>query len=471
MNPILSNLTLSYPINLNDFTNIKHPLEIIYPFIEKPVEEITFDDIYEELSNPYYCSTVKISDDNELFLIFYDELKYEALKKDNVHIPEHAYKFHHLCKSCVYEYKTLKYVCGQYNKLIYNDDAIKLLNSELDNVVIQKCYEGTSILVYNHNDIWNISTRKCLDSNKSFWVKNTSFRSLFEEAMKDKFTFDDLDKNLCYLFVLVHYKNKNIVNHNINYRNSQNKYKNLVLLCATEKYTYIQKHVNVPNVEYPEQYYFKNIKELLNKLVEFNDRDVAKKLITWEGYILKIYEGDINNSRFHLAKLQTKIYQYIMQYKPNISNIYKVYLELYKIDKLNELLPYFYKGPNEIIKQINTSMKLLTKEILDLYYLTRKHNNKNMYNTLPKTYKKVLYDLHGIYITKKTNTYKNASDQEEIKIEPIKLHTVYVYLKSLQLDYLVNIFIERQELLKTDLAKYLNKDEIAIKAYTALLLQ
>lgn len=470
MNPILSNLTLSYPIDLADFIGINNPLELLYETIRTennygPEILITFDDIVNEFKKPFYCVSVRYSEPNDLLLIYYDELKYETLKTKDITIPSYVNNFHHMCKSCIFVKSTLQYIGGQHNKLIYGDDAMKLLKDDLSNVTIQKCYEGTSIVAFYHGTSWHLSTKKCLDASRSIWIKNKSFQTLFEEAMYRKFNFDDLDKNLCYLFVLVHYKNKNIVNHRTNYKNNGNNgnnydYKKIYLIAATIKHTYKEDmDATVPGVERPKEYNFDSIATLVNKLTEHNDRDVARKTITWEGYILKIYEGT-KDSKFHLAKLQTKIYQYILSYKPNLSNIYKVYLELYKIDKLNELLPYFYKGKNSITQQIHESMRVLTKEFLELYHLTRNKKNIEVYNLLPKMYKKVLYDLHGIYIKNKDNKTGN----------PINIYNVYNYLKTMDIAQLCEVFTERQGLLGTDISKYLDKVTMDIKVYTNLLL-
>ena len=118
------------------------------------------------------------------------------------------------CKSIIFEKSSMTPIASQANKILLNNEAKTVLkNSDWARVVVQPCYEGTMLLVFNHNDQWYVSTRRCLDSNQSKWVKNKSYREMFDEATQDKFNFDDLNKDYCYHFILVHYKNRNIISY------------------------------------------------------------------------------------------------------------------------------------------------------------------------------------------------------------------------------------------------------------------
>ena len=89
-----------------------------------------------------------------------------------------------------------------------------------------------------------------------------------------------------------------------------------------------------------------------------------------------------------MIKLQTEMYQKISKIKPNNSNIYQCYLELYQKDKLQFYLPFVTKYYYDIIKRINNSMRTLSKEILNIYHVTRKKKIQKFMNYLEIIIKK-----------------------------------------------------------------------------------
>jgi len=202
-------------LTINDF---------ISDLSDKKGSNITFDELKNELlkkdEDGKQIYHINIKEDDNLAMIFYN----------TVH--DNFTKLEESLRSYIIEKTTLDPIASQFNKIIYNDDAVNFIkNKNWNNVVVQPCYEGTMLLVFNYNDKWYVTTRRCLDSNKSKWIKNKSYRQLFDDAMEGKFTFDDLDKNLCYHFVLVHYKNKNIVT----YSGLGEEYKELYHVMTTKK--------------------------------------------------------------------------------------------------------------------------------------------------------------------------------------------------------------------------------------------
>ena len=478
--------------------NTTYPLDSIITLIisEKNInkEQVTCDDIKEYLARTddqgtrLYNISYKEDLDNDMILFYYNEQHENIVNTPQTNSTENA------CKSCIYVRSTLQYICSQYDRIVYNEDTLKLLNSELDNAIVQKCYEGTTLLVFNHNGKWFISTRKCIDASSSTWVRNQSYKDLFEEAIgisknntgkpksiantkdsKDLDFYNILDPNFAYIFILVHYKNKNIVNYNQPFKYQNRFYKQLYLCNVTIKCTYdeiTRNNYMIPNIPWTEEVYFPSVAALLEKLAEHNIQDITNKNISTEGYVLKIYKNNDKQGKFIIGKLQTDIYKYIMFYKPNVQNIYQIFLEFYKKDKLTELLPYFKKGKNNIILKIHNSMKILTKEMLELYHTTRNKKNEELYNQMPKIYKKVLYDLHGIYIKNK-KLEQNENDNEisnEKQNKSINIHDVYNFLKELPLKQLVKIFKEREKLVENPKIKCLNDKDNDIEIYTKFML-
>src|SRR5579863_6864877 len=166
----------------------------------------SFDDVKNEIlkvdENGAQIYKLAIKDNDDLFMIYYTQ---------NVGLDTLEFS----CKSVVFDKVSLKPIVSQYNKILYNDDALKFLDDKpWSNVVVQKCYEGTFVIVFWHAGKWYVTTRRCLDANESTWIKGNSYYSLFMDAIGNM-NFDNLNKEYCYHFVLVHPKNKNIVCYDI----------------------------------------------------------------------------------------------------------------------------------------------------------------------------------------------------------------------------------------------------------------
>lgn len=419
---------------------------------------ISYDDLKVELNskddhnNPKYYLSLK--EDDNLCMIFNNPTP------DNDTRDPQIVELEKSCKSIILDKSNLKPIVSQYNKILYNEEAITFLKDKpWTNVCVQKCYEGTLIIVFNHNNNWYVTTRRCLNAKDSTWVRNNSYYDMFVEAMENKFTFDELNKEYCYHFILVHHKNRNIVN----YGYLGHDYKELFHISTTEKYTLkeIVYKIN-DNVKYIQEDTFSSIDDLINELKKQDEQDKKKHRVTFEGYILKYYTGIIHESPFVTLKLQTDIYETLMKLKPNNSNLFQCYLELYQKDKLNEFLPYFTKYGIDVIKRIHGSMQTLSKEMLDLYHMTRGKKNEEIYNNLTNQYKKCLYEIHGMYVKNRSRDFVNGVDVMQEKMEgnirSINVFDIYKYLKNLPFTELRQIYHDRIKLSNDSKNTFINKN-------------
>lgn len=374
-------------------------------------------------------------------------------------------------KSVVFDVSTNEPVVTQFNKILFNEEAKEFLkDKDWNKIIVEKCYEGTVLTVFNYNNKWYVTTRRCLNADKSIWIKDVSFKTMFDEAIKDKFTYDDLNKNYCYFFVLLHYKNRNLINYsNLGY---DVMYKDVIHVMTTKKYENNEIDYNINNkIKKSEQVYFSNLSELIDELELISNDNQIKKTITTEGYILRYYHGEVKNSNFTVMKLQTDLYKKLIKIKPNNSNLHIVYLELYQKDKLTEYLPYFSKYNTDIVRRINNSMRTIAQEILDIYHGTRQQNNPNVYKELKEQYKKTLYDIHGIFIKYRKPKFNNEKNKI-ISNRSITVHDVYHYLKNKQPLYLRQIYQERIQMLKNNyFDKFLNKECLDTITLTMLMFQ
>lgn len=349
-------------------------------------------------------------------------------------------------KSVIIDKKTLTPIATQFNKLFYNNDTINFISSKnWENVKIKYCYEGTMILVFYMYDQWYFCTRKCLDAKKSSWIKGISYYDLFVESINGKFSIDELDKNNCYHFIIVHHKNKNIVDytHELGHH-----YKNIVLAMTSKLKTFerIEYFIN-DKIIYSKTLQFNNISEVEHYLKEISENDTRNKVISTEGLIFEFYENNV----LTLLKLQTPIYKYISELKPNVSNVNSLLLELYQKNKLCELAPFFTNQSGIVITRIHNAMKTISQEILNIYHATRSHKDEKLYEILPSSYKCVLYAIHGIYIEKRKKEQQQNKVSELGDHKSITVHDVYNYLKIMEPHYLRSVFIDRLSIISNPL--------------------
>jgi hypothetical protein len=441
-------------------------------------QHITFDLLKKQLLIEYPNAIFKEDNDNDICLICYNLSRLDILNNDQ---PIH---------NIVIDRQTLKIIFCQYNNIFYNNDAYDILNNkntEWNKIIINHCIEGTMIYVFNHNNKWFTTTKKCLNATDSKWNKKISHGDMFIDALNNKINIEDLNPDNCYYFALIHPENINIVDYD------SRKFVKIIMIVSKCDFKEISP-LNYNNIELlnmiQHPLLLENINDINIYLHYLNETDINNNKITSEGIVLKVYSGEIGNSDFKMLKIRTNIYNKFCKLKPNNNNLYQIYLELFQKDELNEYLYFFnnikhilndgieqseidtllvklnLKYPTNkeltdqnnsyinynlnknknIILRISNSIKNISEEILKLYYITRKQQYQHLYNILPSIYKKILYDIHGIYIN---NNKKNANAPTPIKNNNyITIHDIYYYLKKiLQSHQLREIFYERMLLI------------------------
>ena len=81
----------------------------------------------------------------------------------------------------------------------------------------------------------------------------------------------------------------------------------------------------------------------------------------------------------------------------------------------------------------------MSKEYLNIYHLTRKKAHPEIYEKLDETNKRILYDLHTIFIETRKNEYivnNEIADKKSLTVD-----TVYKYLKKVDIDIIENIYL------------------------------
>lgn len=341
-------------------------------------------------------------------------------------------------KSIIIDKSNLKIIVTQFNKMFYNESAIEFIaDKKWESVKTKLCFEGTMIVVFHSHGKWNVSTRKCLDAKQSMWIKDKSYYDLFMSAVDGKFQLDDLDKDNCYQFILLHHLNKNIVS----YDDAGPNYKTVVLAITTKKYTLerVDYYIN-DKIVYPVEYKYNNLFDLIDQLKLVSNDDEKNKSVSTEGIILE-YVNDKNE--LTLLKIQTDVYKYIASIKPNTSKPMAMFIEAYQKNALGNLAPYFSSRCDIIISTVNNAFKIMATELTSLYHMTNNKNNDDLYNNFPKSYKDIRYIIHGKYL----------SQTHEQKM-PIKYYDVYHLLKHADPVLVRQLFIDRDILMDKCVAQY-----------------
>ena len=366
--------------------------------------------------------------------------------------------------SFVTQYNDNSCILSVFPKPLYiNADAKHHLKNNpdmWDDFIIMQSYDGPIIQMIfdNLSQKWLTVSEHSLYANEYYGKNKTISDILLDTNKLTNNILDKLDKTLCYTFIILHNRYKNIVQYN----NLQNNYTELVLFNVSVKgspATFVPLNTLYNNdIELysnfikMSEYNFSCYDEFENSINKISHDNLLSKKITTEGFIFW------NIKKNYFIKIQTDIYININTIKSSNKNNYRIYLNLYQKDKLTDFLPYVSKYTNEIINRINISMKTLSKEFLNIYHVTRHKNNKELYNSLTELYKKILFQLHGIYIYKRKNEFNhsNISNSENISIsdlesKSISVHDIYHYLKTIPFDQLYQIYIDRLNMINNPL--------------------
>ena len=363
------------------------------------------------------------------------------------------------CRSLIVDVEDKQIVSYTCNTPICNLEAMNyLIGHNEQTKKIYKCYEGTLMSLFHNRDKWYLSTRRCLDSKSSVWNENSHF-DLFMDVLKDEGyeQFDDftanLNKDWCYNFILIHHKNKNIVDYTKEFGDN---YKKLCLAFVRERSTLCELDYDnmsevlgfkeFKNIFVAEE--IKSLEEYTSKLNNYNNDDMIN--CSDEGIVIKL---DNNKNINTYLKIQTYPYQFNKAIGLE-KNIFKGFINLYQNDKLVKYLDNNsnLNGYKKIVNPLNTQesydtigvvdaiFKVITSELYELYkklwnLKTGKHMDKELYDILPKEFKTMLYGIRGVYFKNKSDIY-NSEDNSGKQRLYLQIKDIYHYIKSVDTDVL-----------------------------------
>ncbi len=333
---------------------------------------------------------------------------------------------------------------------IYNMDAIQYLWRNKDKEKTSYvCYEGSLMSVFNYKNEWYLASRKNIFKPTDTTEQGGQFKMFMEVLENDNKTFNDfcnlLNPKYTYHFVLIHYKNENIVDYESLFGKE---YKKLCFIFAREqstqeevKSTDVNPEFLSENIILPISMSDADTKLFISKLSDDN-LSLSPDI---EGLIIKI-----NNN---VLKLQSTAYQF---YKSigNDKNMFRGFITLYQ----NNMLKKFFTNDNnkfkKIVNPMNTTesfdtigmidalFKVITSELYNLFYIlwddNGNHNNNELYKLLPREYKDILFHLRGVFFSNKSKTLDSEQN--------LKMKDVYNFIKSIDISTFEN-FIRCRKLM------------------------
>jgi len=344
------------------------------------------------------------------------------------HINQNINNVLHQLKYIIFDKQTYEPICyrEKTNLPTYLNRCMSDISSfetkEFNNISIYTNYIGSYIILFFHN-VWYF-----VFNNTIYEYNNNIFPVLYEHLNKH---IDSFDINLCYHIMLVDKRTRKIISHT-----DETNY--IVLLKTTHKQTLFTTratYINHNNMEENKRIYMSCLDELIFNLNECDTINMKTNKLVHRGYIL-VYNNIYIKYDTNLYKSLINI---IQQVNKQDKTKHHIHIKLYQQNKLNYLLQYINgDDAKEIIKRIKISLQTISREILDIYHLTRNKNNEAIYNILPYAYKHVLYKLHASYIIQKLN-----ETDEKISITN---ENIYHTLKSLDYNYLKDIYLYREQL-------------------------
>ena len=348
----------------------------------------------------------------------------------------------------VFSTQTLLPICSFYNTPIIDNNAIDMLSEVQWNcVTVHKMHlDSLHICLFWHIDNWYIAFKNTIVKiNEENNIANI-FKNVLTNQLQCEKWIDLLNKTLIYHFALKHsdFDHIGILN-----TVGDNNYITLLYICDQSLLLCDCDNNDIgiiKNMPLEKKYYFSCLDEFQTSLEITNDSDVTHKSLTCCGYSILVLSDD--KLKYINYLVRTNIYKHIVSVLPTRPNKYINYLELYQKNILGDILPYIHKYPLCVIKRINISIKTISKEILNIYHLTRQKQNTTLYECLSQHYKKTLYDLHKIYVNQKYGDFIVKSNEMLKEKKSISVDVVYNYIKGLLVDDLIQLFIDRKTLMQ-----------------------
>lgn len=374
-------------------------------YLESKLNFDLIDDIKLDIKN------IHIDMIDNLYVLYFNNINSTILKNEidtyNICIFDKSLELFYIDKKPIILHK------NSINNIINNINNINDCNiyENIGDIIYIIQYNNKKYIVYKYNTVYKIDKI----NNENIYFKNL-FINYFDNNPEINPEINSAEINFVKKMSLINVKYNKIL-----YYKNNDVYEDII--------NYKEKKVH-----------FSCIDELIFDLEKISNIYETKKKLSSNGYII-----EYNNNDYII---NYNIYQKIIDIMPNYSNINKCYIELYKNDNLNFMICFMTLYYHDILNRVNLSIKNISKELLNIYHFTRKQQNKELNDILTNTYRLLIDDLHKIFLYSKK--YDEIYNNEKDFIDKISLNNdiVYKYIKTINDDLLIKLYIERDSILE-----------------------
>jgi hypothetical protein len=263
----------------------------------------------------------------------------------------------------------------------------------------QEFVEGTMINVFFDSSIgvtgsWEISTRNTVGATSAFYKSTNSktFRQMFMEASADcNLNIENLDKEICWSFVLQHPENRIVVPfpkpklylvgaYKINHEQD----KVLVDFLNIQDYSVFFKEQLGTTVEFPEIYSFNNYSDLIEKYASMN---------TPYNVVGVVIHNKLTGER---SKIRNPVYEQVRMLRGNQPKLQYQYLYLRKEGKVRDFLNFYPENKKEF-SNFRDQLHLFTKTLYSNYVSCYIKKEKPLLE-FSEQYRTHMFNIHQLYM-------------------------------------------------------------------------
>lgn len=269
------------------------------------------------------------------------------------------------------------------NTSIPGSDSLEVFLKKIPNfndIVVEKCLDGTLINLYFYNNKWNVATKFCINADESKFRSNKSYRQLLDEII-DLNTLS-LDTSYSYSFLLRHKDCRNVTpvkrNRLIHLESTNTTTGEKVKINLGLKTPLLLKFRDSINV-----HNFQSIEDITNNLKDKTWKTPGYMLYSSDRKYRTRLENPNYNKVYDLVKGQTSVNFILLREicRENVQTLLKYY-------------PEWYEKASFVNKELN-------KYIDGVYGTYVNYKIKNTIKNIDNRYKKPVFNLHGLYIEKK----------------------------------------------------------------------
>jgi hypothetical protein len=284
-------------------------------------------------------------------------------------------------------------------KSIHADDFIKKYNEKDNGIRAEEFVEGTMINVFFDPAIgvtgsWEISTRNTVGATCTFFKspKSKTFRQMFMEAATEcNLDINQLEKELCYSFVLQHPENRIVVPFSKPklylvgvYKINNNDNKVTINFFDAHEYQYHFTNDLGTSVKFPQIYEFDKYDELIEKYGSMN---------TSYDIVGLVIHNKITGER---TKIRNPVYEQVRNLRGNQPKLQYQYLCLRKDGKVKEFLK-FYPENKKDFSTFRDQVHLFTNTLYSNYVSCYIKKEKPLME-FTEQYRTHIFNIHKLYI-------------------------------------------------------------------------